>query len=174
MPWCPVPCGASTSITFTTTRHLLLRPLFSCFRETNRSREVWWGNAQTSNRQREIQGVCGFTGATHPASSVSCNRVAEMCTAGQDVRAPTPEEKQGFQRRLEVPTVTLPGLITRTARASGLIMRCGKEQEIYLRNCSSAGFLRTFPSRQSDPRFASTVGPSLSPTFAIPSWEQRA
>ena len=73
-----------------------------------------------------------------------------------------------------MPTATLLSLITRTAQASGLIMRCGKEQEIYLRNCSSAGFLRTFPSRQSDPRFASTAGPSLSPRSSIPSWAQSA
>lgn len=129
----------------------------------------------TNQQQAERSAGCvRFYWCHTPASSVSCNRVAEMWTAGQNARAPTPEEKRGFQRRLEVPTVTLPGLITRTAQASGLIMRCGKEQEIYLRNCRSAGFLRTFPSRQSDPRFASTAGPSLSPTFAIPSWEQRA
>lgn len=47
------------------------------------------------------------------------------------------------------------GLLTmHTVQASVLIMNYGKEQEIYLHNYNSAGFLRTFPPQQCDPCFA--------------------
>ena len=86
--------------------------------------------------------------AMHLASSVSCNRDAEMSAAGTDSRASTSVEKQGFPVSLEVPhsrAVAPPSAYSlRMLLASVLMMRYGKEQEIYPGNCNPAQFLRAF------------------------------